>query len=319
MSAGSTRADQLRDAVERGFVELGHRHPSRLRRGGPWRRHGVGRDRRATSELRQRDPDRRRRRHRRPGRARRRRPIRVERERRPLRRRPSPRRAVRPRPSPASDVTVTDVVDATENPSGFAVGAESQVILFMFLTSMTGAVALITTRLLRDLATRVLDADRARDDRPRRDARPVRLRPVPGRLHRRSHRRSCSASTGSTRWRPAPSSSCSRSSRRAPPCSSPRSSRNEHQLSALGPALGMILALLGGAMVPIEVFPPIMQTLSHLDARTPGRSTRSTDCCSTVAASTTIAAAARGAARLRGRAAGLATFRFRRQVTGGSA
>ena len=39
---------------------------------------------------------------------------------------------------------------------------------------------------------------------------------------------------------------------------------NEHQLSALGPALGMILALLGGAMVPIEVFPPIMRTLSHL-------------------------------------------------------
>ena len=38
---------------------------------------------------------------------------------------------------------------------------------------------------------------------------------------------------------------------------------NEHQLSAIGPALGMILALLGGAMVPIEVFPPIMQTLSH--------------------------------------------------------
>ena len=38
---------------------------------------------------------------------------------------------------------------------------------------------------------------------------------------------------------------------------------NEHQLSAVGPALGMTLALLGGAMVPIEVFPPMMQTLSH--------------------------------------------------------
>jgi ABC-2 type transport system permease protein len=38
---------------------------------------------------------------------------------------------------------------------------------------------------------------------------------------------------------------------------------NEHQLSALAPALGMVLALLGGAMVPIEVFPPVMRTLSH--------------------------------------------------------
>ena len=39
---------------------------------------------------------------------------------------------------------------------------------------------------------------------------------------------------------------------------------NEHQLSALAPALGMVLALLGGAMVPIEVFPPVMQTLAHV-------------------------------------------------------
>jgi ABC-2 type transport system permease protein len=36
------------------------------------------------------------------------------------------------------------------------------------------------------------------------------------------------------------------------------------QAGALGPAIGMLLALLGGAMVPLEVFPPAMQTLALL-------------------------------------------------------
>jgi ABC-2 type transport system permease protein len=39
---------------------------------------------------------------------------------------------------------------------------------------------------------------------------------------------------------------------------------NENQLSALAPALGMILGLLGGTMVPAEVFPDAMRTLSHV-------------------------------------------------------
>lgn len=34
------------------------------------------------------------------------------------------------------------------------------------------------------------------------------------------------------------------------------------QAGAIGPALGMVLALLGGAMVPLEVFPPIMQSIA---------------------------------------------------------
>jgi ABC-2 type transport system permease protein len=40
--------------------------------------------------------------------------------------------------------------------------------------------------------------------------------------------------------------------------------RNPSQAGALGPALGMLLGLFGGAMVPIEVFPAAMQTLAHL-------------------------------------------------------
>ena len=36
------------------------------------------------------------------------------------------------------------------------------------------------------------------------------------------------------------------------------------QAGAIGPALGMLLGLLGGAMVPAEVFPETMRTLSRL-------------------------------------------------------
>jgi len=36
------------------------------------------------------------------------------------------------------------------------------------------------------------------------------------------------------------------------------------QAGALGPALGMVLALLGGAMVPLEIFPPTMQAVARL-------------------------------------------------------
>ena len=39
---------------------------------------------------------------------------------------------------------------------------------------------------------------------------------------------------------------------------------NPSQAGALGPALGLLLALLGGAMVPSEVFPEAMRTLSHV-------------------------------------------------------
>ncbi len=40
--------------------------------------------------------------------------------------------------------------------------------------------------------------------------------------------------------------------------------RNASQAGALGPALGMLLGLLGGTMVPPEVFPDAVRTLSHV-------------------------------------------------------
>ena len=39
---------------------------------------------------------------------------------------------------------------------------------------------------------------------------------------------------------------------------------NPSQAGALGPALGLLFGLLGGAMVPAEIFPDTMRTLSHL-------------------------------------------------------
>ena len=137
-SAGSTRPTELRDAVERGFVELGlviaPGYDAALRS----RRHRLARVRQPAEGLRQRDPDGHRRHHRRPGRARPGRPLRRERERRPVRpgARDGPRSSSRP--SVASPSRCESVGEVATNPSGFALGAESQVILFMFLTSMTG-------------------------------------------------------------------------------------------------------------------------------------------------------------------------------------
>jgi len=39
---------------------------------------------------------------------------------------------------------------------------------------------------------------------------------------------------------------------------------NPSQAGALGPALGLLLGLLGGAMVPLEIFPDTMRTIARL-------------------------------------------------------
>ena len=160
-------------------------------------------------------------------------------------------------------VTVRNVVDAAENPSGFAVGAESQVILFMFLTSMTGAVALITTRLY--------GISRREFSTPTR-AGTIVLGETLGRfafaLFQGLFIVGASALLFGVDWIDPLATGAIIvlfalvASGAAMLLATLVS--NEHQLSALGPALGMTLALLGGAMVPIEVFPPVMQTLAHL-------------------------------------------------------
>ena len=161
------------------------------------------------------------------------------------------------------DVAVESVNDVTSNPNGFAVGAESQVILFMFLTSMTGAAVVITTRQLgitrREFSTPT-------------SVRSIIAGETLGRfvfaLFQGGFIVVASALLFGVSWMD-PLASGAIVVTFALVASGAAMLlatlvANEHQLSALGPALGMILGLLGGTMVPMEVFPDLMRTLSHV-------------------------------------------------------
>lgn len=160
-------------------------------------------------------------------------------------------------------VTVVAVSDATANPNGFAVGAQSQVILFMFLTSMTGAAVLITTRQLgitrREFSTPT-------------SVRSIIAGETIGRfvfaLFQGGFIVVASAVLFGVDWIDPLATGAIIvtfalvSSGAAMLLATLVA--NEHQLSAVGPALGMILGLLGGTMVPAEIFPDTIRTLSHL-------------------------------------------------------
>jgi ABC-2 type transport system permease protein len=160
-------------------------------------------------------------------------------------------------------VTVEAVSDVTANPNGFAVGAQSQVILFMFLTSMTGAAVLITTRQLgitrREFSTPT-------------GVRSIIAGETLGRfvfaLFQGGFIVVASAVLFGVDWiDPLASGAIVISFALVASGAAMLLATivtNEHQLSAVGPALGMILGLLGGTMVPIEVFPDAVRTLSHV-------------------------------------------------------
>jgi ABC-2 type transport system permease protein len=40
--------------------------------------------------------------------------------------------------------------------------------------------------------------------------------------------------------------------------------KNEDRVAAITPPLGIVLGALGGCMVPLEVFPPVMRTIAHV-------------------------------------------------------
>ena len=160
-------------------------------------------------------------------------------------------------------VTVDTVSEVTANPNGFAVGAESQVILFMFLTSMTGAAVLITTRQLgitrREFSTPT-------------SVRSIIAGETIGRfvfaLFQGGFIVVASAVLFGVDWMD-PLASGAIVIAFALVASGAAMLlatlvTNEHQLSAVGPALGMILGLLGGTMVPMEVFPDTIRTLAHV-------------------------------------------------------
>jgi ABC-2 type transport system permease protein len=143
------------------------------------------------------------------------------------------------------------------------VGAESQVILFMFLTSMTGAVVLISTRQLgisrREFSTPT-------------SVRTIIAGETLGRfafaLFQGAFIVVATALLFGVDWiDPLATGAIVVAFALVAAGAAMLVATvvsNEHQLSAVGPALGMILGLLGGTMVPIEVFPDVMRTLSHV-------------------------------------------------------
>jgi len=214
-------------------------------------------------------------------------------------------------------VPLEAVRSQTENPNGYALGAESQVILFMFLTSMTGAVAIVTTRLLgvsrREFATPT-------------SAGTIVLGETLGRfgfaLFQGVFIVVASWALFGVDWFDPLSTGAIVilfalvASGAAMLLATLVS--NEHQLSALGPALGMGLALLGGAMVPIEVFPSVMQTVALATPHAWAISafhellTKGGGVIAIVPQLAVLLAIAVGLLAL-------ASLRFRRQITGGAA
>ncbi len=159
-------------------------------------------------------------------------------------------------------VTVEAVSDVSANPNGFAVGAESQVILFMFLTSMTGAAVLITTRQLgitrREFSTPT-------------SVRTIIAGETIGRfvfaLFQGGFIVVASTLLFGVDWID-PFATGAILIAFALVASGAAMLlatlvANENQLNAAGPALGMIFGLMGGTMVPMEVFPDAIRTLSH--------------------------------------------------------
>lgn len=160
-------------------------------------------------------------------------------------------------------VAVDLVAEASVNPNGFAVGAQSQVILFMFLTSMTGAAVVVSTRQLgisrRELSTPTGIATIIAGET---------LGRFTFALFQGGFIVVATAVLFGVDWIDVPATTAIVvafalvASGAAMLIATLVS--NEHQVSALGPALGMIFGLLGGTMVPIEVFPAVMRTVSHV-------------------------------------------------------
>ncbi len=151
----------------------------------------------------------------------------------------------------------------SSNPNGYAQGAESQVILFMFLTSLTGASILVSTRRLgisrREFATPT-------------SAGSIILGEALGRLGFALFQGvfivAASSLLFGVDWvDPAATAAIIVAFALVSTGAAMlvgTFAANDNQVSAIGPAMGMIFGLLGGTMVPPEVFPDIMRTLSRI-------------------------------------------------------
>ena len=158
------------------------------------------------------------------------------------------------------EIVAVNVAPAAAS-GGYGAGAQSQLVLFMFLTSLTGAVELVVTRQL-GIARRMF----ATPTGPWTIIGGESLARIAFAVAQGLLIVGASAVLFGVRWGDpvavgvilvvyaivAGGASMIVGSFAATPS----------QAGALGPALGMVLALLGGAMVPLEVFPPVMQSIA---------------------------------------------------------
>ncbi len=160
-------------------------------------------------------------------------------------------------------VNAEAVSEAAVYPSGFTVGAQSQVILFMFLTSLTQSVVLITSRQLgisrREYATPTSASTIIAGEALGRYAFAL----FQGFLIVIG-----SALLFGVDWAD-PLATTTLILVFGAVCAGAAMligsvAANTSQAAAFGPALGMLGALLGGAMVPLEVFPAVMRTIAHV-------------------------------------------------------
>ncbi|HEX7471865.1 MAG TPA: ABC transporter permease [Candidatus Limnocylindrales bacterium] len=160
-------------------------------------------------------------------------------------------------------IALESVGDVTSNPNGFTVGAQSQVILFMFLTSLTGATQLILTRQL-GISRRMFSTPTG--------AGTIILGEALGRfafaLFQGGLIVVASAALFGVDWvDPVATAAivlCFAVVATGAAMLVGTFASNTHQAAALGPALGMVAGLLGGTMVPPEIFPSLMRTLSFV-------------------------------------------------------
>jgi ABC-2 type transport system permease protein len=160
-------------------------------------------------------------------------------------------------------VSVESVGDLSTNPNGFTLGAQSQVILFMFLTSLTGATQLILTRQL-GISRRMFSTPTGTGT--------IILGEALGRfafaLFQGGLIVLASALLFGVDWVD-PGVTAAVVIAFAVVATGAAMlvgtfASNTHQAAALGPALGMVAGLLGGTMVPPEIFPSLMRTLSYV-------------------------------------------------------
>lgn len=167
-------------------------------------------------------------------------------------------------PEVAGVTVVTEAVsEAATYESGFTMGAQSQLILFMFLTSLTGAVPLIVSRQLgisrREFSTPT-------------SARTIIAGEALGRYAFALFQGFLivigSALLFGVDWADPIATTilvlvfgavCAGAAMLIGTVAS-----NPSQAGAVGPAIGMLGALIGGAMVPPEVFPEAMRAIAHV-------------------------------------------------------